>query len=39
MIKLAYNKENPNLVFEVEDIVRKSINGHGIVEYYRGKKK
>ena len=36
MIKLAYNKENPNLVFEVEDIVRKSINGHGIVEYYRG---
>lgn len=35
MIKLAYNKSEPNLVFEIEEICRVPING-GIVEYYKG---
>lgn len=35
MIKLAYNKSEPNLVFEIEEICRVPMNG-GIVEYYKG---
>lgn len=36
MIKLAYNKENPNLVFSINSIKREPLEGFGIVEYYVG---
>ena len=37
MIKLAYNKENPNLVFEINEVSRDIIgNKAGIVERYVG---
>lgn len=35
MIKLAFNKEEPNLVYAIDGVVREPING-GIVEYYTG---
>lgn len=35
MIKLAFNKAKPNLVFSIDEVVRESIVG-GIVEYYKG---
>lgn len=35
MIKLAFNKAEPNLVYAIDGIVREPING-GIVEYYTG---
>lgn len=35
MIKLAYNKENPNLVFEIDSVIRTKMTT-GIVEYYQG---
>ena len=36
MIKLAYNKANPNLVFSIDTIKRLPLEGFGIVEYYSG---
>ena len=35
MIKLAFNKAEPNLVYAIDGVVREPING-GIVEYYIG---
>lgn len=35
MIKLAFNKAKPNLVYSIDGVVREQING-GIVEYYIG---
>lgn len=35
MIKLAFNKENTNLIFLIDQVVREKILG-GIVEYYKG---
>lgn len=35
MIKLAVNKDNPNLVFLIDEVVRVPLSG-GIVEYYKG---
>jgi len=35
MIKLAYNKEKPWLVFEIDKVIREQLAG-GIVEYYVG---
>ena len=36
MIKLAYNKENPNLVFEINSIDRVAVGNAGIKEEYVG---
>lgn len=36
MIKLAYNKEKPNLVFEIDKIDREAVGDAGIVEKYVG---
>lgn len=36
MIKLAYNKANPNLVFSIDSVKRLPLEGFGIVEYYVG---
>ena len=36
VIKLAYNKANPNLVFSIDTIKRIPLEGFGIVEYYSG---
>lgn len=37
MIKLAYNKENRNLVYTIDNVVRHAIGDNaGIVEYYKG---
>lgn len=36
MLKSAYNKENPNLVFEIEKIDRESLGATGIKEVYVG---
>lgn len=35
MIKLAVNRDNPNLVFLIDEVVRVPLTG-GIVEYYKG---
>lgn len=35
MIKLAYNKTNPNLVFKIDSVIRTAMVG-GVVEYYLG---
>ena len=35
MIKLAYNKSEPNLVFEIDSVIRTAMAG-GVVEYYDG---
>lgn len=36
MIKLAYNKEKPNLVFEIDRVEREAVGTAGIVEKYVG---
>lgn len=36
MLKSAYNKQNPNLVFEIEKIDRESLGATGIKEVYVG---
>ena len=35
MIKLAVNRDNPNLVFLIDEVVRVPLTG-GVVEYYKG---
>lgn len=36
MIKLAYNKVSPNLVFEIDKVERVAIGNAGVKEYYKG---
>ena len=36
MIKLAYNKVSPNLVFEINEVERVAIGNAGVKEYYKG---
>ena len=36
MIKLAYNKVSPNLVFEINEIERVAVGNAGVKEYYKG---
>lgn len=36
MLKSAYNKQNPNLVFEIEKVDRESLGATGIKEVYVG---